>query len=205
MEFIKNILAKHLDDNGVLKLDEAVSEINAEFPKNAVPKSQYNNQAEQLKTAKDTLTQLQNDNKGNETLQDDVKKYKDEIAKLEAELNTTKIETSAKSALTAAGVKDVDYALYKLGALELTKDGSIKDWDSKLKDLQTAIPDYFDKADNKPADPSKPGYQVVDNKLKSGSEKTQFSVDQLKGMTPEEINENWDAISSAGTIGAEGE
>lgn len=39
--------------------------------------------------------------------------------------------------------KYVDYLMYKLGDVELADDGSIKDLDSKIKDLQTNYPTFF--------------------------------------------------------------
>ncbi|MFR0816543.1 MAG: hypothetical protein ACLSIL_19920 [Enterococcus casseliflavus] len=42
MEWIKEILSKHVGEDGKFDLDEATKEIKSEFPKNAVPKADFN-------------------------------------------------------------------------------------------------------------------------------------------------------------------
>lgn len=65
MEWIKSILEKHRKEDGTVDLDAANKEIDQEFPKNAVPKDQYNNLSDSLKTAKDTIKSLEDKTKDN--------------------------------------------------------------------------------------------------------------------------------------------
>ena len=58
MEWIKTILAKHLKEDGTLDLEAANKEIDAEFPKNAVPKEDFNSKVNELKSANDTINTL---------------------------------------------------------------------------------------------------------------------------------------------------
>ena len=59
MEWIKQILAKHMKEDGTLDMEAANKEIDKEFPVNAVPKDQYNNLSSQLAEANKTLKSLE--------------------------------------------------------------------------------------------------------------------------------------------------
>ena len=197
MEWIKQIIAKHTKEDGTVDVEAVNKEISAEFPKNAVPKDQYNSKVQELKTANDTLTTLQKDNKDAESLQAEITKYKDEVEKLQAAQAEKDKNYALKDALTQAGAKDVEYMTFKLGDVEVNKDGSIKDLDSKIKDLKANYADQFKADDKKETKPNAPGYQVIDSKLDKGSEGKAYSFEQLKDLTTEEINQNWDAVSAA--------
>lgn len=197
MEWIKQIIAKHTKEDGTVDVEAVNKEISAEFPKNAVPKDQYNSKVQELKTANDTLTTLQKDNKDAESLQAEITKYKDEVEKLQAGQAEKDKNYALKDALTQAGAKDVEYMTFKLGDVEVNKDGSIKDLDSKIKDLKANYADQFKADDKKETKPNAPGYQVIDSKLDKGSEGKAYSFEQLKDLTTEEINQNWDAVSAA--------
>ncbi len=165
----------------------------------------------QLKTAQDEAKQYQNQlTETSKTLQSLEEKTKDnpDVQKLladekaareaaEKELSDMRVSTQVKEALTKAGAKDVDYALFKLGQLETNKDGSVKDLDNKIKDLQANLPDYFAATDDKGGKPNdEGGYKPIDNKLGAGGAPTTFSRAEIEKMTPEQINENWEAVSA---------
>ena len=59
MDWIKTILNKHTKEDGTVDLVEANKEIDAEFPKNSVPKTDFNSKVEELKSANETLETLQ--------------------------------------------------------------------------------------------------------------------------------------------------
>lgn len=83
---------------------------------------------------------------------------------LQSQLNQITIDKLVDTALTDAGVTDLDYARFKLGKVELSKDGKkVIDLENKVKDLQTTIPTYF-KAEN-PND--KPDNETGTNALDS--------------------------------------
>lgn len=196
MEWIKAILEKHTGEDGKLDLEGAQKEINAEFPKNAVPKADFNSKVEELKTANETLTTLQKDNKDVEKLQTTISEYKTQVEALEAERAEERKTYAVKEALQGAGGKDIDYLMFKLGDLELDKDGKVKDLDNKIKGLKEATPSFFESEEATPPADNK-GYQVIDTKLDQGKQATIYSMDQLRTMTPEEINQNWDAVSAS--------
>ena len=171
MDWIKMILEKHTKEDGTVDLAAANKEIDAEFPKNAVPKTDFNSKVEELKTANETLTTLQNSNKDNEDLQTKISEYEAKMQQLETERAEERKTFTIKEALTKAGVADVDYMMFKLGQLETDKDGNVVDLDNKVKALQEANPTFFStQPAGVPAGQKAPGYKVIDNKLPTGNQ-----------------------------------
>ena len=171
MDWIKMILEKHTKEDGTVDLAAANKEIDAEFPKNAVPKTDFNSKVEELKTANETLTTLQNSNKDNEELQTKISEYEAKMQQLETERAEERKTFTIKEALTKAGVADVDYMMFKLGQLETDKDGNVVDLDNKVKALQEANPTFFStQPAGVPAGQQAPGYKVIDNKLPTGNQ-----------------------------------
>lgn len=176
MEWIQAILAKHTKEDGTVDLEAANKEIDQEFPKNAVPKDQYNNTASQLSEANKTLKTLEEKTKDNPDVQKELSDLKEKADALEKENTDLKINGQVSAALQAVGAKDIEYATFKLGELEIDKEGNVKDLDSKIKDLQTNLPDYFAKPDDSKEDQknggqqSSGGYKPVDNKLQEGQQ-----------------------------------
>ena len=64
MEWIIDILKKYQKEDGTIDLATAEQEIKSEFPKQAVPKTVFNEKSEQLKTANATIDELKNHSKG---------------------------------------------------------------------------------------------------------------------------------------------
>ncbi|MBN6206295.1 phage scaffolding protein [Ralstonia pickettii] len=198
MEWIKAIIEKHKNEDGTYNIEEAMKEVNQEFPKNAVPKDQYNHVSSQLKTANETLTELQEKTKDNPDIQKQLQEAQADKEEAEKQLQKLQTDMQLKEALTNAGAKDVDYMIFKLGEIEVNKDGSIKDLDNKIKSLQEASPDHFDSDSKKDEESTKvPGYKVKDTKLEEGKPTKTYTQEQLKDLTPQEINENWKAVSAA--------
>ncbi|WFA75662.1 phage scaffolding protein [Streptococcus suis] len=145
MDWLKELIEKHTAE-GKTDIDAVMNAVKEEFPKHAVTKSAYNEQAEKLKAANATLDTLKKSNKDNEDLQKELKTYKDKVAQLEAEAKETAKKQTIKDALTNAKATDVDYLMYKLGDLEEDDSGKIKDLDQKIKDLQVNLPNFFESA-----------------------------------------------------------
>lgn len=175
MEWIIDILKKYQKEDGTIDLATAEQEIKSEFPKQAVPKTVFNEKSEQLRTANATIDELRNNSKGgqdnqdgqgNEELQTQLEKYKNRIAELEAQEKTNAMNYQARSALEKAGISDVEYGLYLLGTLEADEQGNVKDLDNKINDLRTSKPVFF----KDEAQPSSNGYKVEDTKLDDSKE-----------------------------------
>jgi len=194
MEWIKEILVKHTKEDGTIDTDATNKEIQQEFPKHAVPKDQYNNVSNSLKEANSTIKTLEDKVKDNPDVQKELDTYKTKAEQLETENKQLVINHQVSSALRDAGAKDVEYATFKLGSLELDKNGQVKDLESRIKDLQATLPDYFAKETQDPKDPLD-GFKNLNPDPKDGKQAVSFSMDEIGKMTPEQINQNWDAVS----------
>ena len=117
-----------------------------ETMKGFVPKERFDEVNGKLKEANTTIDSLKKGNADNEELQKQVKEYKEKVTSLEAAAANTRKEYALKEKLTAAGVLDADYIIYKQGGLEkfiFDKDGSPVGIDDTLKPLKESSPHLF--------------------------------------------------------------
>lgn len=82
------------------------------------------------------------------TLTDRAETAEAKAIELQGTIDQTTKATLVDKALTEAGAKDLDYAKFKLGEVELQEDGSIKDLDNLIKDLKEQLPNQFEVADS---------------------------------------------------------
>ena len=68
----------------------------------------------EITNANNLIAELKKASKGNEEMQQKFTEYETENAKLQAELQETKLKAAIKVGLLAAHCKDVDYVTYKL-------------------------------------------------------------------------------------------
>ena len=149
MEWLKTILEKAVITDGKLDVEATMKTINAEFPKHAVPKQDYNDKVKELSTANDTIKDLKKNNADNEDLQKKVKDYEAEVAGLKTAAENTKKEYALKDKLKEAGVMDADYIIYKQGGLDkftFDKEGKVIGLDDVLKPMKEASPHLFKNA-----------------------------------------------------------
>lgn len=120
-----------------------------------------------LNAANKLVGDLKKTNKDAEELQQKITDYEAKVQQLETERSEERKTYAIKEALQKEGVYDVEYMMFKLGKLEVDKDGDIVDLDNKVKALKETNPAFFaSEAEN--SKPGASGYQVVDNKLESG-------------------------------------
>ena len=132
--------------------------------------SQMTSKSEEIKKANELIEELKKGTKGNEELQSKITAYDSQIAELQEELKTIKLNSAIKVALMSEKAVDVDYLTYKLNAklkeegktLELDNEDNIKDWKNISTDLHTAYPKYFENS-NEDGTGGSGGYQVIDN------------------------------------------
>lgn len=117
MQWLLDLIAKYTKE-GVLDTEALTKEINTEFPKHAVPKSEFNDANEKLKTANATIETLKKDNGDNEMLQGTIKAHEATIKKLQDDAANTAKTYTLKEQLSKAGVQDPDYLIFKQGGLE---------------------------------------------------------------------------------------
>lgn len=149
MEWLKEILEKAVITDGKLDVEAAMKAINAEFPKHAVPKQDYNDKVKELSTASETIEDLKKNNADNAKLQQKVKDYEVETARLKTEADNTRKEYALKDKLKEAGVTDADYIIYKQGGLDkftFDKDGKVIGLDDVLKPMRESSPHLFKNA-----------------------------------------------------------
>lgn len=149
MEWLKTILEKAVITDGKLDVDATMKEINAEFPKHAVPKQDYNDKVKELSTANDTIKDLKKNNADNADLQKKVKDYEAEVAGLKTAAANTKKEYALKDKLKEAGAVDADYIIYKQGGLDkftFDQDGKVIGLDDILKPMRETSPHLFKSA-----------------------------------------------------------
>ncbi|MGV2640601.1 scaffolding protein [Clostridium perfringens] len=191
MEWLRKLLEGAVIEDGKLDINGLMKLINTEFPKNAVPKEKYNEVSNDLKTANKTLDTLKKNHKDVEDLQKEIEGYKTKMSDLEATRAKEQKEFTIKSKLKDLGCTDLDYMLYKLG--DIDKLDLEKDWENKAKELKENNATFFPVEENKGDEP-KNNLNVLENKLNEVNNPNSFTMEQLRNMTPEEINKNWDTI-----------
>lgn len=127
-----------------------------------VSREKYDSELDKLNTlitSKDTeignanklIEDLKKASKGDEGMQQKISTYETENARLQKELEETKVNSAIKVALLEAHAVDTDYMTYKIKAalkekneeLKLDDEGHIKGWDNMLTDLKTQFPAQF--------------------------------------------------------------
>ena len=118
MEWLKAILEKAVITDGKLDVEATMKTINAEFPKHAVPKQDYNDKVKELSTANDTIKDLKKNNADNETLQTTITDLQTKLKEQQAANEQISKTYALKDSLTKQGVLDPDYLIYKAGGLD---------------------------------------------------------------------------------------
>lgn len=156
----------------------------------------------EITNANNLIAELKKASKGNEDIQKKVADYEAENAKLQAELQETKIKSALKVALLSEKAVDVDYLTFKLAekmkekgeTLELDDNDAIKGWDDKLSGLKVQFPTMFESA-------VAGGKKIEENKLEKNDEHSSLTrADILKMPYAERAKlaaENPDAYNTA--------
>lgn len=179
MTFKEYLISQGIKDDQAAAIEAGMAEHKLYISENENIDTRYNKTKDlldqsntDLQAANDLISKLQKQNKDNEDLQNQVATYKTQAEEAESKRAETVKEYAIKDALRDAGAKDVDYMMFKLGEVEVDKDGNIKDLDSKVKDLKEASPDFFAVADNGKDGDGKEGdkgYKPLDNGLEGGN------------------------------------
>lgn len=106
MDWLKELLEKAVIKDGKLDIEALMKSVSAEFPKHAVPKKEYNDKLEELKTANITISDLKKENGDNAELQKKVGEYETEIKNLKKSAEDTTKMYALKEQLSQRGVLD---------------------------------------------------------------------------------------------------
>lgn len=147
---------------------------------NYISKEKYDSETERLNgliTGKDTeignanklIEELKKASKGDEGMQQKISTYETENARLQQELEETKVSSALKVALLSAKTDDTDYMTFKIKEmlkekgeeLKIDDDGNIKGWDDMLTILKTQFPAHFESSEGG-------SRQIIENKLDKG-------------------------------------
>lgn len=155
MEWLKKLLEAAKINEGVLDIDGLMAQVNAEFPKQAVPKETFNAVSGELKQAKKDIatrdTQLQElkDSAGDiETLKTTIETMAQENTKAEAkyqeEIKQIKLNNAIEKALSGAKAKNLRAvkALLDMEKVELDGD-NLKGLDDQITALTTGEDSKF--------------------------------------------------------------
>lgn len=130
-----------------------------------------NSKDAEIANANNLIAELKKASKGNEEMQQKFTEYEAENARLQTELQETKIKSAIKVALLSEKAVDVDYLTFKLNEklnekgehLELDENDNIKGWEERLSGLKTQFPNMFESK-------GKDSYQVLGDNRLPGSE-----------------------------------
>lgn len=147
---------------------------------NYISKEKYDSETERLNgliTGKDTeignanklIEELKKASKGDEGMQQKISTYETENARLQQELEETKVSSALKVALLSAKTDDTDYMTFKIKEmlkekgeeLKIDDDGNIKGWDDMLTTLKAQFPAHFESSEGG-------SRQIIENKLDKG-------------------------------------
>lgn len=159
MTIAEILKAKGLDDSAIKEIQEEMksnkiftaSEENLDIRYGKL-KTDHDGKLAELTEAQNLIAELKKSTKGQENLQGKITAYEDQVQRLQAELEQTKLESAIKVELLSSKALDVDYLTFKLkekGELALDESGRIKGWDDKLAALKTQFPTQFEAAANK--------------------------------------------------------
>lgn len=202
MEWLKKLIeGAKKDKDGNIEVEALMTSINAEFPKNAIPKATFNDVSEQLKTANTTISNLKKNNTDNETLQKTIKDHEATIVTqktdYESKIKNLTLDTAINSLLTTNKAKHSDLLASKFDRekLVINADGTVTGLDEQFKGIKDTYKDLFEQTlgGNPPANPeggsggatgvtkeqfNKMGYKEKVNLYNTNKE----VYDQLKGQ-----------------------
>ena len=118
LEWLQTILEGAKVEDGKLDVTAVMNAVKSEFPKNAVPKTEFNDKVKELKAAEGTIAELKKNAGDNIELTEKIKNYEEQIRTMQTEAANTAKSYALKAKLTEAGALDSDYLIYKQGGLD---------------------------------------------------------------------------------------
>ena len=207
MEWVENFL-KQVGIEGEENINEAVAVFKSDyFPKNAVPKDEYNKKSskideleseldtakEQLEQTNEQLDELSSKAENNEELKQNLEEIKSEYEQYQQQeqerLNQIKKKSTLEKKLLKSNANQdaVDLLMndFDVEELELDEEGNLNNFDDQLEKVQEKRPTLFGEVEitgNTPTDGE-------------GGDDLLINADSLDNLTEDQINDNWDKVS----------
>lgn len=188
MEWLKKILENAVyGDDGKLDVAKTMEKVNAEFPKHAVPKADFNAKVKELETANTTISDLKDKNGDNEELQKTIKEHEATIKKLgedhAEEIKGMKIDAEISKILSENNAKHPELLSGKFdrSKVVMAEDGTISGLKEQLGGIKESYKDLFGSKQpiggRSPKNPDSPGGNTTFENL----------VNSADNMTAEEV------------------
>lgn len=195
MDWLRELLNKAGIEEG--KLDGLIADISKELPKRFIPKDKYNEVAEAKKRLEadiqerdKQLDDLKKAAGSNEELKKQIEELQEANKKAaeewQAKMAQMQLDFAIEKALAAAKAKNAKAVKALLDLEKVKLDGEqLLGLDDQLKTLKETDPYLF-------GEPGKVGGGT--NPANASNQIQVFTREQIKKMTPEEIDANWTAI-----------
>lgn len=139
MKWLRKLIeGARVNEEGHIDLEDLMKKIQEEFPKNAVPKSEFNEARKKLKIATATIAVLKENGHENEMLLEIIKQQDLANQKLRSDIVNTIKSYSLKKQYNKSGMLDLDYLICKkrgLAEVYFDKEGTPMDIVDLIKSL----------------------------------------------------------------------
>ena len=196
----KMLKAMELDDDKIGQIIEAHTSVIDEI---AGERDKYKADAEKYKADADRLSSVEKDLVKAQAQLEDAKEVSDKYKALQDEFAAYKDDVKAKDThalkekayralLAEAGINDKRFdsiiKVTDLDTVDIDKDGKVKDAKTIVDGIKTEWADFIQTQGKKGADTSTPP---------ASDPKTVYSREDIKKMSADEINKNWNAIKES--------
>lgn len=186
MEWLKQLIEKAEIKDNKLDIESLMKEINKEFPKNAMPKDEYNNINNQLKAANKTIKSLEA-NMSNEDVEKLKSEHKAQIEEMEdkhkTEMHQKELNFALDKDLSSSNCRDVNDIKAFLNMDDIKyQDGKISGLEGQIENLKKSKPYLFNEETN--ADIKAPTYNTINYNPVAG----EGNVDTVASQIANAIN-----------------
>lgn len=144
-----------------------------------------------LNEANETISKASESKESLEQIQSELEDYKTKYEETQATLDSERKTQKIKEALTAKGGQDTEYLMFKLGEVE-----DVEKVDELVDKLKEELPSHFGTQTEVKEDKEE-DVEIISNPLEKGDSNKTYSFDELRNLSTEEINSNWEVISQS--------
>ena len=144
-----------------------------------------------LDEANETISKASESKESLEQIQSELEDYKNKYEETQATLDSERKTQKIKEALTAKGGQDTEYLMFKLGEVE-----DVEKVDELVDKLKEELPSHFGTQTEVKEDKEE-DVEIISNPLEKGDSNKTYSLDELRNLSTEEINSNWEVIGQS--------